>query len=170
MLFDTHCHLDDPRLVGELDAVLERAKEAGVRRMTTIGCANDVESVRSAVDIARRYPGRISATVGVHPHDAKHLDDALCDAIRDAGTDPCVVAIGDSITDGQGSSSNLQRRWPDYLARRLQAELGAAGRIGVVNLDSRHTIPRTTLRRRVTAQPAQRMAQACRVLHAASGC
>jgi len=45
----------------------------------------------------------------------------------------CVVAIGDSITDGQGSSTNLNRRWPDYLARRLQAELGAAGRIGVVN-------------------------------------
>ncbi|MGB5696406.1 MAG: TatD family hydrolase [Polyangiales bacterium] len=99
MLFDTHCHLDDPRLVGELDAVLERAKEAGVRRMTTIGCANDVESVRSAIDIARRYPGRVSATVGVHPHDAKHLDDALCDAIRDAGTDPCVVAIGETGLD-----------------------------------------------------------------------
>lgn len=45
----------------------------------------------------------------------------------------CVVAIGDSITDGQGSTGNQNRRWPDYLARRLQAELGAAGRIGVVN-------------------------------------
>ena len=49
------------------------------------------------------------------------------------GGAPCVVAIGDSITDGQGSSANLNRRWPDYLARRLQAELGSAGRIGVVN-------------------------------------
>ncbi len=50
------------------------------------------------------------------------------------GGAPCVVAIGDSITDGQGSTSNQNRRWPDYLARRLQAELGAsAGRIGVVN-------------------------------------
>ena len=45
----------------------------------------------------------------------------------------CIVAIGDSITDGQGSTVNLNRRWPDYLARRLPAELGAAGRIGVVN-------------------------------------
>lgn len=45
----------------------------------------------------------------------------------------CVVAIGDSLTDGQGSIVNQHRRWPDYLARRLQAELGAAGRIGVVN-------------------------------------
>lgn len=99
MLFDTHCHLDDPRLFGELDAVLERAEQAGVRRITSIGCASDVHSVRSAIDIARQHPDRISATVGVHPHDAKHLDDALCDAIRDAGTDPSVVAIGETGLD-----------------------------------------------------------------------
>ena len=99
MLFDTHCHLDDPRLLGELDAVLDRADEAGVQRITTIGCANDVASVMSAVEIARQHPDRISATVGVHPHDAKHLDDALCDAIRDAGADPSVVAIGETGLD-----------------------------------------------------------------------
>ncbi|QOY96419.1 SGNH/GDSL hydrolase family protein [Massilia sp. UMI-21] len=49
------------------------------------------------------------------------------------GGAPCVVVIGDSLTDGQGSTGNQNRRWPDYLARRLQAELGTAGRIGVVN-------------------------------------
>ena len=99
MLFDTHCHLDDPRLHQELDAVLERAKEAGVRRITTIGCAHDVASVNSAIDIAHRHSDWISATVGVHPHDAKELDDALCDAIRTAGTDSSVVAIGETGLD-----------------------------------------------------------------------
>ncbi len=49
------------------------------------------------------------------------------------GGSPSVIAVGDSITDGQGSSTNLNRRWPDYLARRLQAELGMSGEIGVVN-------------------------------------
>ncbi len=57
MLFDTHCHLSDPRLLNELDAVLERAAEAGVRRITSIGCASDVASVTSAIEIARRHPG-----------------------------------------------------------------------------------------------------------------
>jgi len=99
MLFDTHCHLDDPRLLEELDAVLDRATQAGVRRITTIGCANDVASVMSAVELARQHPSRISATVGVHPHDARHLDDALCDALREAGTDPSVVAIGETGLD-----------------------------------------------------------------------
>lgn len=41
---------------------------------------------------------------------------------------PCIVAIGDSLTDGQGSTVNQNRRWPDYLARRLQAELGVVNR------------------------------------------
>lgn len=49
------------------------------------------------------------------------------------GGAPSIVALGDSVTDGQGSSTNLNRRWPDYLARRVQAELGSLGRIGVVN-------------------------------------
>jgi lysophospholipase L1-like esterase len=44
-----------------------------------------------------------------------------------------VVALGDSITDGQGSTANANRRWPDMLARRLQLELGVAGNIGVAN-------------------------------------
>lgn len=56
----------------------------------------------------------------------------LTEVMVDGGA-PCVVAIGDSITDGQGSTANQNRRWPDYLARRLPTELGSAGRIGVVN-------------------------------------
>ncbi len=99
MLFDTHCHLDDPRLLDNLDAVLERAEEAGVQRITSIGCASDVSSGTSAIELARKHPNRISASVGVHPHDAKHLDDELCNAIRDAGRDPSVVAIGETGLD-----------------------------------------------------------------------
>jgi lysophospholipase L1-like esterase len=46
---------------------------------------------------------------------------------------PSLVALGDSITDGQGSTMNANRRWTDYLARRLQTSSGAAGNIGIVN-------------------------------------
>jgi len=49
------------------------------------------------------------------------------------GAVPALVAIGDSLTDGARSTGNVNRRWPDYLARRLQSSLGAGGRIGVVN-------------------------------------
>ncbi|MBN2512240.1 MAG: SGNH/GDSL hydrolase family protein [Sedimentisphaerales bacterium] len=43
-----------------------------------------------------------------------------------------VVCLGDSITDGKGSTEGQNRRWPDYLARRLQADPKTAG-IGVLN-------------------------------------
>ena len=54
----------------------------------------------------------------------------LSEVLVDGGA-PCIVAVGDSITDGAGSSTNLNRRWPDLLARRLQLEAGVA--VGVVN-------------------------------------
>jgi len=49
------------------------------------------------------------------------------------GAASTLVAIGDSLTDGARSTGNVNRRWPDYLVRRLQSALGAGGRIGVVN-------------------------------------
>jgi len=99
MLFDTHCHLDDPRLYEELDDVLTRAEEAGVQRITTIGCAHDIESVTSAVRLAHQHPDWITATVGVHPHDARHFTPELGDAIREAAVDGSVVAIGETGLD-----------------------------------------------------------------------
>ena len=66
-LFDTHCHLDSPRFVDDFEDVLARAKEAGVGRITTIGCAPDLESAGSALAIAREHSDWVSATVGVHP-------------------------------------------------------------------------------------------------------
>lgn len=55
---------------------------------------------------------------------------AELDADRSAAV---IVAAGDSITDGVGSTSNANRRWPDWLARRFQAELSGMGSFAVVN-------------------------------------
>ncbi len=98
-LFDTHCHLDDPRLATERDAVLARAAEAGVTRMTTIGCVRDASNVTSALDVAKAHPGRVYATVGVHPHDALALDDTLFASIEATARDAQIVAIGEMGLD-----------------------------------------------------------------------
>lgn len=74
MLADTHVHLNNPQFAADLDAVLERARAAGVERMLCAGY--DLESSRQAVDIAARHPGVVAA-VGVHPHDARTYDDAV---------------------------------------------------------------------------------------------
>ncbi|MGB5809976.1 MAG: TatD family hydrolase [Polyangiales bacterium] len=119
MLFDTHCHLDDPRLHEMLDDVLRRAGDAGVTRMTTIGCANDIGSVRSAVDLAHQHPGRITATVGVHPHDAKHMTAGLHEALVEAGADDSVVAIGETGLDfhyDHSPHADQERAFRDQIA------------------------------------------------------
>lgn len=122
-LFDTHCHLDDRRLHGRLDEVLENAKQAGVERMTTIGCVRDVEGLESAPSIARQF-AHVSCTVGVHPHDAKSLDDTLFAALEAKCAEPEVVAIGEMGLDYHYDNSprDVQReafRRQIDLAKRL---------------------------------------------------
>ena len=73
-LADTHVHLQAPAFAADLDAVLDRARAAGVRRFLCAGY--DLPSSRDAVDLAGRHPD-VLAAVGVHPHDAKTYDDAV---------------------------------------------------------------------------------------------
>jgi lysophospholipase L1-like esterase len=54
------------------------------------------------------------------------------DVMADAGS-AAVVVLGDSITDGRGSTTDMNNRWPDYLAQRLQAN-PATSKVGVLNM------------------------------------
>ena len=72
MLIDTHTHLDDARYESDREAMIARAREAGVDTMITIGC--DLATSRSAVALAGHYPF-VYASIGVHPHEVKHIAD-----------------------------------------------------------------------------------------------
>ncbi|HWL53462.1 MAG TPA: TatD family hydrolase [Chthoniobacteraceae bacterium] len=99
MLTDTHVHLDFPEFENDLDAVLERARAAGVTRVITIG--TDVEGSRQAVALAERYP-MVYATVGIHPNNAAETLEKEPDAIaslRELAAHPKVVAIGETGLD-----------------------------------------------------------------------
>lgn len=88
---DDHCHLDtDPAVA---DAQVAAAAEAGVTRLITVGC--DVPQSAAYVDAARRHPGTVFATAGVHPHDAKDGIEGL-EALLDH---PEVVAVGECGLD-----------------------------------------------------------------------
>ena len=65
--FDTHAHLTWKDFEGELDAVVERARAAGISKIVTIG--TNLESSRNAIAIAVRFEN-IFAAVGWHPGDA----------------------------------------------------------------------------------------------------
>jgi TatD DNase family protein len=115
-LVDTHAHLDDPALWNQLEAVLDRATQAGVGRILAVG--SDVATSRRAVDAAGRYP-IVYAAVGIHPHNAARFQDEReeIEALLDADK---VVAVGEigldyfrglSPRSAQVEAFEVQLRW-----------------------------------------------------------
>jgi TatD DNase family protein len=91
-LIDTHCHLDWNSFDADREAVIDRAVQAGVTRMITIGV--DGPSSQRAIEIADRYEA-VYAAVGVHPNDCAEFDKAMLADIRSLAQHPKVVAIGE---------------------------------------------------------------------------
>ncbi len=91
-LIDSHAHVHFPQFDDDRDAVIERARKAGLVAIVEIG--TNLESSRAAVALAERHDF-IYATVGVHPHDAKTVDADVLDELRDLARHPKVVAIGE---------------------------------------------------------------------------
>ena len=87
---DSHCHLQYEGVAA--DAV-EQAEAAGVRRVICIG--TDAPESAKAIDVARAHPGRVWATVGLHPHDATQGVDGIV-GLLDA---PEVKAVGECGLD-----------------------------------------------------------------------
>ena len=81
-LVDTHAHLDFRQFDADREAVIERARAAGVAAIVNVG--TDLASSRRAVALAAEHE-QIYAAVGMHPHDAKRLDGAALAELRDAG-------------------------------------------------------------------------------------
>jgi TatD DNase family protein len=96
MLTDTHAHLDYPDFAADLDAVLERAAQAGVTRIITIGTG--IESSRRAVALAEKYPS-VYAVVGVHPTNVEKESGDWLDQLRRLAAHPKVAAIGETGLD-----------------------------------------------------------------------
>ena len=97
MLTDTHAHLDFPEFEGQLDAVIARAREAGVHRIITVGI--DRESCRKSLAIAEKYDN-VFAVVGLHPCNV--LDEGAMDFLEELpalARHPKVVAIGETGMD-----------------------------------------------------------------------
>src|SRR5205814_7168028 len=94
----THCHLADPRLRDDVDAVLERARDAEIATVISVGAIDDIETDRLTVRIAERY-ANVYAAVGVHPHNARDCGSMRLDQPRELARSPKVVAIGETGLD-----------------------------------------------------------------------
>src|SRR6478736_6648054 len=96
MLIDTHAHLDYPDFAPDFDEVLQRATEAGVTRILTIGTS--IESSRRAIELAEKYPN-VFAVIGVHPSYAEEAGDDVITPLRELAKSPRVAAIGETGLD-----------------------------------------------------------------------
>jgi TatD DNase family protein len=101
---DDHCHL--PKDAAAAADAIADAAEAGVQRLITVG--TDVAESRLYADMARRHPGTVFATAGVHPHDAKDGTEGLEAVLGE----PAVVAVGECGLDFHYDKSprDVQRR------------------------------------------------------------
>jgi TatD DNase family protein len=122
VLVDAHCHLGDAAFDQDRDAVLARARAAGVGHVVVIGATLD-EAAR-AMDLARRTPG-LSATAGVHPHEAKSWSPDAERRLRDLLADPTMVAVGET-----GLDYHYDRSPRDAQRRAFEAQLGIAAELG----------------------------------------
>jgi TatD DNase family protein len=97
MLMDTHAHVQTRQFDKDRAAVIQAAFDAGVERILVPGV--EVASSRLAVELASRYPGRVFAAVGVHPHDATDFTPQALVTLRALAVEPGVVAIGEAGLD-----------------------------------------------------------------------
>ena len=95
-LIDTHCHLTFEQLAGDIDAVLERSRAAGVAGWITVG--TDPEQNRKVVELAGRFENMYAA-VGIHPHDAKDVAPHTMAELKELARSEKVVAIGETGLD-----------------------------------------------------------------------
>ncbi len=111
-MIDTHAHLDacsDPP-----EALVERAREAGVARILTVGTT--IPGCREALSLADAHAG-VRAILGIHPHEAGSADDRAVAELRDLLEHPRAVAVGETGLDffRDYAPHDAQRRLFDQL-------------------------------------------------------
>ena len=99
-LFETHAHLDYPDFAGDLEAVVEAARAAGISKIITIGTG--LESSRRAVELAERFEC-VHAVVGLHPTYVEEEKGGWLEGIRELARHPKVAAIGETGLDYFGA-------------------------------------------------------------------
>lgn len=96
MIIDSHVNLHAPQFDEDRDAVIARAREAGVGLMVEI--SDRLATFEATHGLAMAH-GDIWCTVGVHPHEARHYADLTADRLTELAARPKVVGIGECGLD-----------------------------------------------------------------------
>lgn len=120
MLIDTHVNLHGPDFADDLEAVLERAREAGVSPMIAICCRlSDFGAVSAIADVN----DDVWCTIGAHPHHAKDRPDITAAELVEIARHPKVVAIGETGLDFHYNHSGAHDQYASLRAHIAAARL-----------------------------------------------
>jgi TatD DNase family protein len=98
-LVDAHAHLDGEPFASDLEAVIARARAAGLERVVLIGLWRAPGEFGNALELATREPAFFAATIGVHPHEAARVPEADWKAVEVLARDPRIRAVGETGLD-----------------------------------------------------------------------
>ncbi len=118
-MIDSHCHLDHEPLLSDLDNVIIRAKNIGVKKLLTI-CTN-TKSYENILKFINKYPD-VYATFGIHPHDAENEFLAKSKIIQMANTNNKIIGIGESGLDFYYDNS-LRSKQIDSFINHIEASI-----------------------------------------------
>jgi len=103
---DSHCHLNDERLLPAYSSIIEEAKEAGVNKILCVGW--DLESSLTAIKIANSKPN-VFAAIGFHPENLNGISNEKLEQIKELCNSKKVVAIGEIGLDFHWFSEKDER-------------------------------------------------------------
>ncbi|MFN4310865.1 MAG: TatD family hydrolase [Ferrovibrio sp.] len=113
LLIDSHCHLDFPDFAEERDAIIQRARQAGVGLMLTI--STRLDQFDRVLEVAESYPD-VYCTVGIHPHEADDHVDVAAAKLIELAAHPKVVGIGETGLDYFYEHSDREAQKKCFLA------------------------------------------------------
>lgn len=97
ILVDICANLVNKKFNRDLESVIQRATDAGVKKMIVLGTS--AHTTKEALRLTRMHPGTVYCTAGIHPHDAKSWDDDTLEVLRSVASNPECVAIGECGLD-----------------------------------------------------------------------
>jgi TatD DNase family protein len=124
-LIDSHAHIDFPQFAEDREAMLDRARIAGVTTLLAIGTGPGPEKLDAALPFAEQHDW-IYATVGIHPHEAKEVTPQHLDELSKLAKHPKVIAWGEIGLDyfyDHSLREVQQRVFRDQMALAQQAKL-----------------------------------------------
>jgi TatD DNase family protein len=92
-MIDSHCHIDMPQFDADREAVVARAREAGVEAMLIVGGVDAEQGHRRALQTAEAFG--LPASAGIHPHEARLANEETYGELKDLARDGRIVALGE---------------------------------------------------------------------------